>query len=135
MPSTITCDLAIVGGGLAGSLIALALAKKRPGLDVRIVESAGTIGGNHVWSFFAADVSAEARWIVAPLISHGWTAYDVAIPAHARTFRMGYYSIESARLDQVVRSELPEIALLLRRKVRAAVPRASITPRASIRSP
>ena len=126
MPSTITCDLAIVGGGLAGSLIALALARKRPGLDVRIIESAGTIGGNHVWSFFAADVSAEDRWIVAPLISYGWTAYDVAFPAHVRTFRMGYYSIESSRLDQVVRSELPEKALLLRRKVLAAGPRAVV---------
>ncbi|HSI18829.1 MAG TPA: lycopene beta-cyclase CrtY [Sphingomonas sp.] len=126
MPSTITCDLAIVGGGLAGSLIALALAKKRPGLDVRIIESAGTIGGNHIWSFFAADVSAEDRWIVAPLISYGWTAYDVAFPAHARTFRMGYYSIESSRLDQVMRSELPEKALLMRRKVLAAGPRAVV---------
>jgi len=126
MPSTITCDLAIVGGGLAGSLIALALAKKRPGLDVRIIESAGAIGGNHVWSFFADDVSAEDRWIVAPLISHGWTAYDVAFPAHVRTFRMGYYSIESSRLDQVVRSELPEKALLMRRKVLAAGPRAVV---------
>jgi lycopene beta-cyclase len=126
MPSTITCDLAIVGGGLAGSLIALALAKKRPGLDVRIIESAGSIGGNHVWSFFAADVAAEDRWIVAPLISYGWTAYDVAFPAHARTFRMGYYSIESSRLDQVVRSELPQKALLMRRKVLAAGPRAVV---------
>ena len=56
MPSTITCDLAIVGGGLAGSLIALALAKKRPGLDVRIIESAGTIGGNQIWSLLADEV-------------------------------------------------------------------------------
>jgi lycopene beta-cyclase len=126
MPSTITCDLAIVGGGLAGSLIALALAKKRPGLDVRIIESAGTIGGNHIWSFFAADVAAEDRWIVAPLISCGWTSYDVAFPAHARTFRMGYYSIESSRLDQVVRATLPEKALLTRRKVLAAGPRAVV---------
>ncbi|MES2044002.1 MAG: lycopene beta-cyclase CrtY [Pseudomonadota bacterium] len=126
MPSTITCDLAIVGGGLAGSLIALALAKKRPGLDVRVIESAGTIGGNHIWSFFAADVSAEDRWIVAPLISYGWTSYDVAFPAHARTFRMGYYSIESSRLDQVMRSALPEKALLTRRKVLAAGPRAVV---------
>ncbi len=126
MPSIIPCDLAIVGGGLAGSLIALALAKKRPGLDVRVIESAGTIGGNHIWSFFAADVSAEDRWIVAPLISYGWTSYDVAFPAHTRTFRMGYYSIESSRLDQVMRSALPEKALLTRRKVLAAGPRAVV---------
>ncbi len=126
MPSTINCDLAIVGGGLAGSLIALALAKKRPDLDVRIVESARALGGNHIWSFFAADVAAADRWIVAPLISYGWKAYDIAFPAHARTFRMGYYSIESERLDTVVRSALPERALLLGRKVLAAGPHAVV---------
>ena len=32
------CDIAIVGGGLAGGLAALALAAKRPDLDVRLVE-------------------------------------------------------------------------------------------------
>jgi hypothetical protein len=41
---------------------------------------------------------------LAPLIGYGWTAYDIAFPAHARTLRMSYYSIESARLDQVVRA-------------------------------
>ena len=126
MPSTINCDLAIVGGGLAGSLIALALAKKRPELDMRLIEASGTIGGNHLWSFFAADVAHDDRWIVAPLISYGWTAYDVAFPAHARTFRMSYYSIESTRLDEIVRAELPEKALMLRRKVLAAGPRAVV---------
>ena len=126
MPSTINCDLAIVGGGLAGALIALALAKKRPGLDVRIVEASGRIGGNHLWSYFADDVAAEDRWIVAPLVVHGWTAYDIAFPAHARTIRMGYYSITSARLDEVVRAGLPAQALMLRRKVLAAGPRAVV---------
>lgn len=123
MPSTITCDLAIVGGGLAGSLIALALTAKRPELDVRIVESAATIGGNHLWSFFSADVATKHRWIVAPLISHRWSGYDVAFPAHGRTFQMPYYSIASARLDEVVRRELPEKALLMGRRVTAAGPR------------
>jgi lycopene beta-cyclase len=126
MPSTIPCDLAIVGGGLAGALIALALAKRRPDLDVRVVEGSARIGGNHVWSFFADDVSAADRWIVAPLISYGWTGYDVAFPGHARSIRMGYYSIESERLDAVVRATLPERALMLRRKVLAAGPRAVV---------
>jgi flavin-dependent dehydrogenase len=39
MGRTIPCDVAIVGGGLAGSLIALALQAKRPDYDVRIVEA------------------------------------------------------------------------------------------------
>ena len=85
MPATINCDVAIVGGGLAGGLIALALRRKRPDCDVRIVEGGSRIGGNHLWSFFATDVAPGDRWLTAPLIGHGWTSYDVAFPAVSRT--------------------------------------------------
>ena len=50
MQETINCDIAIAGGGLAGGLIALALAEKQPHLDVRLIEAAADLGGNHVWS-------------------------------------------------------------------------------------
>jgi lycopene beta-cyclase len=126
MPATISCDVAIVGGGLSGGLIALALRKKRPDCDVRVIEGGRSIGGNHLWSFFATDVSAADRWLVAPLISHGWTSYDVAFPAHSRTLKAGYYSIESTRLDQVVREALPEAAVMTRRKVLAASSKAVV---------
>ena len=126
MPTIHKCDLAIVGGGLAGGLIALALAKKRPGVDVRIVEGADTIGGNHLWSFFASDIDKGNRWIVAPLISYGWTQYDIAFPAHKRTLKSPYYSIESERLDTVIRAALPEKALMTGRKVLAASPTAVV---------
>ena len=126
MPTIHKCDLAIVGGGLAGGLIALALAKKRPGVDVRIVEGADTIGGNHLWSFFASDIDEGNRWIVAPLISYGWTQYDIAFPAHKRTLKSPYYSIESERLDTVIRAALPEKALMTGRKVLAASPTAVV---------
>ena len=126
MPTTHICDLAIVGGGLAGGLIALALAKKRPGLDVRIVEGSPSIGGNHLWSFFASDIDEGNRWIVAPLISYGWTQYDIAFPAHKRTLKCPYYSIESERLDTVVRATLPPSALMTGRKVLAASPTAVV---------
>ncbi|MFX8875712.1 lycopene cyclase family protein, partial [Acinetobacter baumannii] len=46
------CDIAILGGGLAGGLIALALAKARPDLSLRLIERGPTLGGNHVWSVF-----------------------------------------------------------------------------------
>ena len=106
MPETITCDIAIAGGGLAGGLIALALAEKRPELDVRLVEAAPCLGGNHVWSFFDSDVAAEDCWLVEPLICHHWDSYDVAFPAHRRTIEARYNSIESERLDAVARGRL-----------------------------
>lgn len=126
MASIIPCDIAIVGGGLAGGMIALALAKKRPGLDVRIIEGSGSIGGNHLWSFFASDIAEADRWIVAPLICYGWTHYDIAFPAHAKTLKNTYYSIESERLDAVVRAALPPRALMTGRKVLAAGPTAVV---------
>ena len=126
MPTTHICDLAIVGGGLAGGLIALALAKKQPGIDVRIVEGSDTIGGNHLWSFFASDIDKGDRWIVAPLVSYGWTQYDIKFPAHQRTLKSAYYSIESERLDTVIRAKLPAKALMTGRKVLAASPTAVV---------
>ena len=106
MPDEIKCDVAIAGGGLAGGLIALALAEMRPELDVRLIESTPGIGGNHIWSFFDSDIEPDARWLVEPLICHHWWNYDVAFPSHRRTPQTGYNSIESERLDAAVRAKL-----------------------------
>jgi lycopene beta-cyclase len=122
MPSVISCDVAIAGGGLSGALIALALHEKRPDLDVRIIEGGRTIGGNHVWSFFGSDVAGEHRWLAAPLITHGWKGYDVAFPGHARTLDQSYYSVESERLDQVVRGALQSERIMTGAKILAASP-------------
>ena len=120
MSATTKCDIAIVGGGLAGGLIALALRRKRPDCDVRLIEGSRRIGGNHLWSFFASDVAPADRWLVAPLICHGWTRYDVAFPGHARTLKAPYYSIASDRFEHVVLSELAPGAAMLGRKVAGA---------------
>jgi len=100
------CDIAIVGGGLAGGLAALALAAKRPDLDVRLVEP-GPIGGNHVWSFFDSDIARKDRWLVAPLVRHHWPRYDVRFPSYDRTLRMGYKSITGEALADAVTAVLP----------------------------
>lgn len=117
MAAVIPCDVAIVGGGLAGGLIALALRHRRPDVDLRLIESAGPLGGNHIWSFFTDDIAQGDRWLVRPLVCWGWQGYDVAFPGHARTLRTGYHAIDSARVDRVVRAALAPGQLVARRAI------------------
>ncbi len=105
--NTDKCDIAIVGGGLSGGLAALALAAKRPDLDVRLVEP-GPIGGNHIWSFFDSDIARGDRWLVAPLVRHHWGEYDVRFPSYKRRLRMGYKSITGEALAEAVAAALPK---------------------------
>ena len=94
-------DLIIIGGGLAGGLAALALAKARPGMDIALIEP-GAIGGNHFWSFFDSDVAASDAALVEPLVGHRWSGYDVRFPAHRRRLAHGYRTIESEALAAAV---------------------------------
>lgn len=119
----IKCDLAIVGGGLSGGLIALALAKKRPDLKIVLIEQETHFGGNHIWSFFASDIAPENRWLTAPLVTYGWSGHDVHFPDHSRELDGIYYTIESERLDWVLRNTLSADSLMLGRTVKAVSPR------------
>jgi lycopene beta-cyclase len=105
-------DVAIVGGGLAGSLIALALAARRPDLRLLLIEEGARFGGNHLWSFFSGDVADADRWLVAPLVCHAWPGHEVHFADYARDQPGSYQSIESERLDSVLRRALPPEALL-----------------------
>ena len=119
MASTTTCDVAIVGGGLAGGLLALALARRHPDLRLRLIEAGERLGGNHVWSFFGSDIAEADRWLLTPLVSHAWAGYDVAFPRHRRTLNQPYYSIESEQFDAAVRAALPEDAVICGARVLA----------------
>ncbi len=105
-------DIAIVGGGLAGGLIALALARKRPDLSLLLIEADDRIGGNHVWSCFDSDIAPEHGWLVAPLFVHAWPGHDVRFASYERSFTTGYRSIESERLDAAIRAALPTGSLV-----------------------
>jgi len=77
-----TIDIAILGGGLAGGLIALALAEHRPELSVMLVEQGGSLGGNHVWSFFGSDIAEIDLPLLQPMIARSWDGYDVHFEHH-----------------------------------------------------
>ena len=105
-------DLVIAGGGLAGGLCALALHQRRPELRVAIVEPGERLGGNHLWSFFDSDIARRDRALIERLIVHRWDAYRVAFPNHRRRLAHPYNSIESERLDEVVRAAVPTDAII-----------------------
>lgn len=98
--------LVIAGGGLAGSLAALAMAKLRPEVPILLVEAGEGFGGNHIWSFFDPDVAAEDRWLVEPMIAASWDGYDISFPQRARTLPTRYNSCRSSLLDAHVRARL-----------------------------
>lgn len=105
------CDIAIVGGGLAGGLAVLALRQARPEWDVRLVEP-GRIGGNHIWSFFDGDMSDAGLALLKPLIAQRWDSYDVRFPAYQRHIDMAYNSMTGERLAAAVAAALAEGAWL-----------------------
>lgn len=115
-------DVAIVGGGLAGGLTALALARLRPDVRVALIDSEPHFGGNHVWSFFGCDIDPDHRWLTAPLVCHGWAGNQVHFPEFSRKLRQNYYSIESERLDDHIRRTLPAESCLSATKVLACGP-------------
>ena len=103
------CDIAIVGGGLSGGLIALALALHRPELAVRLIEGGPRIGGNHRWSWFATDLSPEGEALMRGFRKAEWDAgYDVRFPGRARTLATPYRSLASEDFAARLARDLPD---------------------------
>ena len=102
------CDIAIVGGGLAGGLIALALARLRPEIAVRVLEAGLTVGGNHRWSWFDSDLSPQGRALLADFRAARWDhGYDVRFPGFDRRLGTPYRSLASADFAAGLARELP----------------------------
>lgn len=117
-----SCDLAILGGGLAGSLIALAMAARRPELKVLLVERGNRLGGKHIWSFFSSDIPPEHSALVEPLVAARWPGYCVHFPGRSRDLLTGYNSVTGDRLDAAVRAALSPDAILTGAEVLNAGP-------------
>ncbi len=98
--------LIIVGGGLAGSLAALAIAARRPDQPLLLVEAGDCFGGNHVWSYFDGDVAGDELALVEAMRPIRWPSHTVRFPGRKRTLGFGYNSVQSEGLDALVRERL-----------------------------
>ena len=112
------CDVAIVGGGLAGGLTALALRRARPDFALALIEEGPALGGNHRWSWFASDLDAPGEALLANFRQTGWDdGYDVRFPGRVRTLATPYRSLASADFAAGLARELPGDSILAARKV------------------
>lgn len=110
-------DVAIAGGGLAGGLTTLALHRARPELRLALVESGDTLGGNHRWSWFSSDLTAEGAALLGSFPTARWDGYDVRFPGFERTLGTTYNSLSSADFDAALRRLLPPGAIVAGREI------------------
>jgi len=113
-------DFVIVGGGLAGSLVALAKAELGEGHSVTLIEQDARLGGNHTWSFHRTDLDTDGWGLIGPLVAHRWPRYEVRFPGRRRAMEGDYSSITSERFARIVeaRLALAGVRVLLGRRVR-----------------
>ena len=102
------CDIAIIGGGLSGGLIALAIARERPDLSLRLIESGAAPGGNHRWSWFASDLDGHGTALMAGFRKAEWNdGYDVSFPGYTRRLSSAYRSLSSEDFAARLARDLP----------------------------
>jgi lycopene beta-cyclase len=120
-------DVVIVGGGLAGGLIALALHRHAPGCRFLLVEAGRTLGGHHRWSWFETDIRPAARGLMAGFALNGWDeGYDITFPGLGRTLPTAYRSLASAEFHRALMTELPAARVMLETKA-ASLDAAGVT--------
>ena len=95
--------IVIAGGGLAGSLAALALARRRPDVPILIVEETERFGGNGFRSVFERPLGADGHELIQPLLEHHWPGYFTAFPGGSRKFKspLGGFEPEAVHRDMV----------------------------------
>lgn len=97
------CDVLLVGGGLANSLIALQLRRMRPELQVRLLDAEPGVGPVKTWSVFRSDLDSETWAALEPAFEAAWPGYTVMFPDHGRRLTTGYASLRSDALAALVR--------------------------------
>lgn len=96
------CDVVILGGGLAGTLLFVALKHRHPRLRITLLEKNSTLGGNHTWCLHDSDIPPRARAWFMPWVSRSWDTHEVIFPAHRRVLPSAYHAIRSEDLHRKV---------------------------------
>jgi lycopene beta-cyclase len=94
--------IVIAGGGLAGALAALAMARHRPDVPLMIVEEAETFGGEGVRSFTDAELGQDGAALIGPLAIEHWPGFYVAFPGFSRNLGIAYSGFGAVDLHRAL---------------------------------
>jgi lycopene beta-cyclase len=98
--------LLIAGGGVAGSLAALAMARLRPEVPMMFVSETSDLSADRTHVLLDQGLSDEERALAAPLIEKSWDAHYVSFPSGSRKLKLRCHAITGARIDAAVREAL-----------------------------
>jgi lycopene beta-cyclase len=94
--------IVIAGGGLAGALAALAMARHRPDVPLMIVEEGETFGGQGVRSFTDAELGQDGAELIGPLAVERWPGFYVAFPGFSRNLGIAYAGFGAVDLHRAL---------------------------------
>src|SRR5262245_7492399 len=96
----------IAGGGVAGCLAALALARRKPEVPLLIVEEKETFGGEGFHFLMDAELDREARAVLAPVAGKSWPGLYAAFPGINRKLAGRLAGFEAEALHEAMMSTL-----------------------------
>ena len=102
------CGLLIAGGGVAGCLAALAMARLRPEAAMVLVGEEVRFGGGSGMLVLDAGLSAEERDLLGPVITRSWEACYVALPSRSRKLKLACHYVSTEAIHQAVADALPD---------------------------
>ena len=98
--------LLIAGGGIAGSLAALALARLRPDVPLMLVGEEARFGGDRTAFLLDDALGPDERDLLASLGGESWGGHYVALPGRSRKLGLACHAVSPERIDQAVRETL-----------------------------
>ncbi|HEY5711118.1 MAG TPA: lycopene beta-cyclase CrtY [Allosphingosinicella sp.] len=98
--------IVIAGGGLAGSLAALAMARMRPDVPLLIVEESARFGDTRPRAFADGELDPEGLDLLGPLSEHRWPGFYVAFPGFSRNLKADQSGIASDAVHKAMLATL-----------------------------